>query len=110
MNRVVSGTPSASVVLTQLLARSGPQTRSELAVACALSRPTVFAAVERLEALGLPEEGAEPSGLPGRTATLYGVPADAGCVAGIDIGGTNLRVAVCDLSGAPLAELKRSTR
>ncbi|MDX6282472.1 MAG: hypothetical protein QOH03_3543 [Kribbellaceae bacterium] len=110
MNRVVSGTPSASVVLTQLLTRSGPQTRSELAVACALSRPTVFAAVERLESLGLAEPVAQRSGLPGRTATLYGVPADAGCVAGIDIGGTNLRAAVCDLSGTPLVEFKRPTR
>jgi predicted NBD/HSP70 family sugar kinase len=110
MNRVVSGTPSASVVLTQLLIVSGPQTRSELAVACALSRPTVFAAVERLESLGLAEPVAQRSGLPGRTATLYGVPAAAGCVAGIDIGGTNLRAAVCDLSGMPLVELKRATR
>lgn len=110
MNRVVSGTPSASVVLSQMLSRSEPQTRSELSVACALSRPTVFAAVERLESLGLAEPVAQRSGLPGRTATLYGVPAAAGCVAGIDIGGTNLRAALCDLSGTPLAELKRSTR
>lgn len=110
MNRVVSGTPSASVVLSQLLSSPEAQTRSELSVACALSRPTVFAAVERLESLGLAEPVAQRSGLPGRTATLYGVPAAAGCVAAIDIGGTNLRAAVCDLSGTPLAELKRSTR
>ncbi|GAA1709521.1 ROK family protein [Kribbella yunnanensis] len=110
MNRVVGGTPSASVVLARLLAQSGPQTRSELAVACALSRPTVFAAVERLEALGLVESLGQRSGLPGRTATLYGVPSAAGCVAAIDIGGTNLRVAVCDVSGTPLVELKRATQ
>ncbi len=98
------------MVLARLLALPGPQTRSELAAACGLSRPTVFAAMERLEALGLAESLGQRSGLPGRTAALYGVPARAGCVAAIDIGGTNLRVAVCDVSGTPLVELKRPTQ
>ncbi|WP_328989586.1 ROK family protein [Kribbella sp. NBC_01245] len=110
MNRAVAGTPSAEVVLRSLLSQTEPRTRSELSVACELSRPTVFGAIERLEALGLAAPLAQRSGLPGRTATLYGVPPAAGCVAGVDIGGTNLRAAVCDLSGTPLAEMRRATR
>ncbi|GAA0574194.1 ROK family protein [Kribbella sandramycini] len=110
MNRGPTPMPSARAVLDRLLTHAGPQTRSELAVACGLSRPTVFAAVERLESLGLVESLGQRSGLPGRTATLYDVPVAAGCVAGIDIGGSNLRVAVCDVSGTPLAELTRPTQ
>jgi predicted NBD/HSP70 family sugar kinase len=94
-------------VLQAVLAADGPRTRGELALACALSRPTTFAAVDRLEALGLVAPVGQRSGSPGRTATLYDVSPSVGCVAGIDLGGTNLRVAVCDVRGRVLAETRR---
>lgn len=110
MNKAVRGIPSEGVVLRHLLGTPEPQTRPELAAACHLSRPTVFAAMERLEVLGLVAPVAQRSGLPGRSASLFAVPAEVGLVAGIDIGGSNLRVAVCDLHGRPLAELARRTQ
>jgi predicted NBD/HSP70 family sugar kinase len=92
------------------LAASTPWTRPEIAAACGLSRPTVFGAIDRLEALGLAARVGRRSGAPGRSAALYAVPADVGCIAGIDIGGVNLRVEVCDVRGESLAEARRATR
>lgn len=101
---------SAHQVLLQLLAAGSPRTRPELAEACGLSRPTVFAAVERLTAAGLVESVGQRSGLPGRSAAVYVVPPSAGSVAAIDIGGANLRVVISDLLGSPLAEVRKRTQ
>jgi predicted NBD/HSP70 family sugar kinase len=100
---------SASVVLRHLLAASAPRTRPEVAAACNVSRPTVFSAIARLEDLGLVARIGQRSGVPGRSAALYEVPAGAGRVAGIDIGGANLRVEICDVRGERLAEARRPT-
>jgi glucokinase len=105
-----AGISSARAVLRQLLAASKPQTRPEVAAACDLSRPTVFSAIARLEALDLVARTGQRSGVPGRSAALYEVPAGAARVAGIDIGGANLRVEVCDVRGERLAEARRPTR
>jgi glucokinase len=110
VNRAVMGAPSEGVVLRHLLGTSVPQTRPETAEACHLSKPTVFAAMERLEALGLVAPVAQRSGLPGRSPSLYAVPAEVGFVAGIDIGGANLRVTVWDLHGRTVAEQQRRTQ
>jgi predicted transcriptional regulator len=64
---------SAQQVLTFLLGRQEPVTRPQVALACELSRPTVFAAVARLTELGLVAEVGQRSGLPGRSASLYEV-------------------------------------
>jgi predicted NBD/HSP70 family sugar kinase len=96
-------------VLTFLLGQAEPVTRPQAALACELSRPTVFAAMARLLELGLVAEVGQRSGLPGRSASLYEVPAEAGLVVGIDIGGSNLRVALADVRGRVLAEDRRET-
>lgn len=104
-----AGGSSSERVLTFLLAQSAPATRPEMALACDLSRPTVLAAVERLELLGLIEAVGQRSGLPGRSASLYEVSLQAGLVGAIDIGGSNLRVAITDARGRLLAEKREPT-
>lgn len=103
------GATSAQRVLVHLLAQQAAVTRPEIAKACHLSRPTVLAAVERLEQAGVVAAVGQRSGLPGRSATLYEVSPSAGMVAGLDIGGSNLRVALTDARGVLLAEMQEPT-
>ena len=100
---------SAQQVLRFLLDQSEPVTRPQAALACELSRPTVFAAMGRLVELGLVTDVGQRSGLPGRSAALYEVSAEAGLVVGIDIGGSNLRVVLADVRGRVVAEDRRET-
>ena len=100
---------SGQKVLTFLLGQQEPVTRPEVAHACHLSRPTVFTAMERLEDLQLVSEVGQRSGVPGRAASLYEVRTDAALIAGIDIGGSNLRVALSNARGQLLAETREAT-
>src|SRR5665647_694733 len=100
---------SAQKVLSFLLDQHEPVTRPEVALACQLSRPTVFAAMKRLEDLQLVCEVGQRSGVPGRSASLYELRTEAALVAGIDIGGSNLRVALADGRGRLLAETRQAT-
>jgi glucokinase len=100
---------SAQKVLTFLLGQLDPVTRPEVALACQLSRPTVFSAMARLEDLQLVQEVGQRSGVLGRSASLYEVRADAALVVGVDIGGSNLRVALGDARGRVLAETREAT-
>src|SRR5438270_12436980 len=89
--------------------RSGPITRPEIAAATSLSKPTVSAAVSRLEQEGLVRAAGRRGGQRGRKPVAYVVSARAGFVVSGDIGGSNLRVAAADLFGEPLCDLKRPT-
>jgi len=100
---------SVQKVLTFLLGQHEPVTRPEVARACHLSRPTVFTAMDRLEDLQLVSEVGQRSGVLGRSASLYEVRTDAALVAGVDIGGSNLRVALSDARGKLLAETRQAT-
>ena len=91
-------------VLDFLLSQEAPVTRPEIATACGLARPTVFAAVQQLEDRGLVRATGVRSGTPGRSATLYEVAPEAGSLLAVDIGGSNLRTALTDLRGVPLVE------
>lgn len=84
-------------------------TRPFLAAACGLSRPTIFAAIQQLERRGLAHAVGQQSGTPGRSATLYEVPEEAGALAAVDIGGSNLRVVLTDLRGKLVAEQHQPT-
>ena len=96
-------------VLDFLFTQTGAVTRPEVAAACDLSRPTVFSAVRHLEREGLVHETGQRSGSPGRSAALFEISPAAGTVLALDIGGSNLRVAVADVRGRPLAELREPT-
>ena len=89
--------------------RRGPITRPEIATATNLSKPTVSAAVSRLEQGGLVRAAGRRAGQRGRKPVAYVVSSRAGFVVGADIGGSNLRVAASDLFGEPLCDLKRPT-
>src|SRR5437660_4564081 len=89
--------------------RKGPIPRPEIATATNLSKPTVSAAVSRLEQGGLVRAAGIRAGQRGRNPVAYVVSSRAGFVVGADIGGSNIRVAAADLFGEPLCDLKRST-
>jgi predicted NBD/HSP70 family sugar kinase len=89
--------------------RKGPITRPEIAAATSLSKPTVSAAVSRLEQGGFVRAAGRRGGQRGRKPVAYVVSAKAGFVLGADIGGSNLRVATADLFGEPICDLKRTT-
>src|SRR5271166_3395094 len=87
--------------------RRGPITRPEIAAATNLSKPTVSAAVTRLEQGGLVRAAGTRAGQRGRKPVSYVVSSRAGFVVGADIGGTNVRVAAADLFGESICDLKR---
>src|SRR5437763_9771280 len=89
--------------------RRGPITRPEIAAATNLSKPTVSAAVSRLEQGGLVRAAGMRGGQRGRKPVSYVVSPRAGFVVGADIGGSNVRVAAADLFGEPICDLKRPT-
>jgi predicted NBD/HSP70 family sugar kinase len=89
--------------------RRGPITRPEIATATNLSKPTVSAAVSRLEQGGLVRAAGRRAGQRGRNPVAYVVSTRAGFVVGADIGGSNVRVAAADLFGEPICDLKHPT-
>jgi predicted NBD/HSP70 family sugar kinase len=89
--------------------RRGPITRPEIAGATNLSKPTVSAAVNRLEQGGLVRASGRRGGQRGRKPVAYVVNSRAGFVVGGDIGGSNVRVAAADLFGEPICNLKQAT-
>jgi len=89
--------------------REGPITRPEISAATTLSKPTVSAAVSRLEHAGLVRAAGMRPGQRGRKPVAYVVSNRAGFVLGADIGGTNVRVAAADLFGEPICDRKRPT-
>src|SRR2546423_8341055 len=82
--------------------RKGPITRPEIAAATSLSKPTVSAAVSRLEQGGLVHAAGRRAGQRGRKPVAYVVSSRAGFVVGGDIGGRNRRGAAADPFGAPI--------
>ncbi|MEI7056593.1 ROK family transcriptional regulator [Nocardioides sp. CCNWLW239] len=89
-----------------LLGRSAPVSRAELARRTGLSRSTVSSIVQELLAAeqivettdaAVPRSGGRPPSL----LTLSGAP---GTLVGVDIGHRHVRVAVADLAAKPLAE------
>lgn len=89
--------------------RTGPITRPEIAAATNLSKPTVSAAVSRLEQVGLVHAVGRRAGQRGRSPVAYVVSSRVGFVVGADIGGSNVRVAAADLFGEPICDLRRPT-
>jgi glucokinase len=87
----------------------GPTRRTEVAQATGLSKPTVSSIVEDLVATGLVHTTGRTQGDIGRSAALYEVNAAVGHVVGVDLGGTKVRAAVCDLFGTILSERVQPT-
>jgi len=85
---------------------TGPLRVTELVASTGLSRPTVDAVADDLIRLGWLEEIAAEARR-GRPARSLAFRADAGYVAGLDIGEVKVRTAVADLRGEIVAERVR---
>ena len=94
---------SAGQVFAQLAAQVRA-TRPRLATACALSKPTVSAAMAELEAAGLVERDGAAQGSTGRSAAVYRVADAAGYVLAVDRGSTQVSFRAVALDGRLLDE------
>lgn len=103
----VSSVRAASrTVVLDLLSRSAPVSRADVARLTGLSRSTVSGIVQELLSEGVVQEsrGREPARGGGRPPTLISLRGEPGLLVGVDIGHRHLRVAVADLSAVLLAE------
>jgi len=90
------------------LREGGPGRVTELVERTGLSRPTVDAVADELIRLGwIEEEPGNGEARRGRPARSLGFRADAGFVAGVDIGEHRVRTAIADLRGEILGEAER---
>jgi predicted NBD/HSP70 family sugar kinase len=96
-------------LLLERMRGNGPVSRSDLAGASGLSKPTVALALESLKRDALVQHAGRRSGGRGRSAVLYEIRRDAGFVLGLDVGREFVRGAVADLGGAVVARDSRST-
>lgn len=92
--------------LFDLLRDGHPWTRAQLAEATGLARSTVAARIDTLMRLGLvaPFGGARSTG--GRPPALFALNPAARVVVGADVGATHATVALTDLDGAILAQVR----
>jgi predicted NBD/HSP70 family sugar kinase len=97
-------------LLLERMRGNGPVSRSELASASGLSKPTVGLALASLERDALVQPAGRRAGNRGRSALLYEIRPDAGFVLGLDVGRRFVRGAVSDLGGAVRARASRPAR
>jgi predicted NBD/HSP70 family sugar kinase len=86
-------------ILDVVFAEGGPVTRVDIAARTGLSKPTVNAAVRRLERAGLLAAAGLQTGRQGRIATFFEIAATAGAVVAVELNPSVIRVAVSDLLG-----------
>lgn len=89
-----------------LIREGRARTRAELAVVTGLTRATVSHRVEALMAAGWIQETNEGVSTGGRPPVVLAFNKDVGVVLAADLGVTHCRLAVADLTGAPLVETK----
>ena len=97
-------------LLLERMRGNGPVSRTELAGASGLSKPTVGLALAALERDSLVRQAGRRAGGRGRTAALYEIRRDAGYVIALDVGREFVRGAVADLGGAVRARASRPAR
>ncbi|WP_235011748.1 ROK family transcriptional regulator [Bryocella elongata] len=85
--------------LLRLIREHNPCSKAELVRLSGLSAPTVSSAVSHLATLGLIEHLGEGESSGGRPPEMLRFHAGHGHVAGVDIGGTRLRMVLADLNG-----------
>ena len=99
----ISRRMSQSAVI-QAIASYGPVSRASVAKITGLSKQTVSEIVGNLESDGWVRTVGQTEGHVGRRAVVYEISPGAATVASVDLGGTKVRVALCDLMGRVLAE------
>ncbi|MBB4008286.1 ROK family transcriptional regulator [Allorhizobium taibaishanense] len=90
-----------------ILLHEGPTSRADLAKKTGLSKQTMSEVIRMLETEGWVRVKGIVSGKVGRSAVTYEVAPDAGCVIGLDIGATTIRLAIADIAGAIVHEVER---
>ena len=100
-----------SAAILHAVREDGPVSRSDIARATGLSKPTVNAAVELLLEQGYVHEDDEPAGggRPGRRPRLLRFAGEIGHVLGIDIGANKVLAIVADLAGQVLVSERRKS-
>lgn len=86
----------------ELIREEGPLSRADLSRALGITRSTMSLIMQDLLAEGLVREAGLGSPHTGRKSVLYEFNPAAGFVLGVDIGGTNIKCQVADLSGTSL--------
>lgn len=96
--------------ILDLIRRRGPTSRPSIAHELQFSLPTVMRIIDELidEGLVIPTGEKEFSG--GRRRPLLELNSKAGCIIGIDLGGTEIYGAATDLCGAVLVEKRLENR
>lgn len=95
--------------IVQAITTYGPISRASVAKMTGYSKQTVSEIVSSLEEDGWVQTVGRTKGNVGRRAVVYEIVPDAALVASVDLGGTKVRVALCNLSGAVVAEVAEST-
>jgi len=112
---LTTGTPSLlrainARTILELIQRTGPVSRAQVARDSGLSKPTVSLGLAALLDVGLVREVGRSSGSRGPSALLYELNPAAGWVAGIDVGRHWLRAALADISGTLVARRDERAR
>ena len=107
-NAGVADGSSRALVLDTLFRNPGVS-RAAIARQTGLSRQTVGEVVGELEREDLVRPTGQTRGAIGRPATENVINGDAAVGLGVDLGGTNLRVALVDLTGEIRAQFRAST-
>ncbi|MBO1077035.1 ROK family transcriptional regulator [Roseomonas marmotae] len=95
--------------IMETLLRQGPVSRAELARLTGLSKQTATEVVRVLESGGWIRPDGQTQGALGRSAVTYTLETRAAFVAGIDLGGTKIRLALADLAGTVVGEAVEPT-
>lgn len=93
----------------EAIVQGGSVSRASLSKQTGLSKQTISEIMRQLEDEGWVQETGRTSGHVGRTAVTYELVPSAAYIAAVDLGGTKVRVAICDLSSHVLAEVTEPT-
>ncbi|MVO16647.1 ROK family protein [Parasedimentitalea huanghaiensis] len=95
--------------VVQAITSYGPISRASVAKMTGLSKQTVSEIVSSLEKDGWVQTVGRTEGNVGRRAVVYEIVPEAALVASVDLGGTKVRTALCDLTGKVVAEMVEPT-
>ncbi|MCP4382824.1 MAG: ROK family transcriptional regulator [Hyphomicrobiales bacterium] len=87
----------------------GPISRADVAKLTRISKQTASEVVRELESGGWVRVHGQTKGGIGRTAVTYAIEPDAAYVAGVDLGGTQVRMAIANLACSIVAEASEIT-
>jgi len=87
----------------------GPISRAQIAKLTQISKQTASEVIRELETSGWVQVHGQTRGGIGRTAVTYTIRPEAAYVAGVDLGGTQLRMAIADLACTVVAEASEPT-